>query len=86
MLMPLLEKKSNFRVNATKNWDDSIRDAFITSLCSNFIRQCLLENRSLDINTTVNQARSLYIETQNLIYSLLYCGYHSIKGQQHVSK
>ena len=42
----LLAKECNFQaVDAVQNRDDSVRDAFITGLRSNTIRQRLLENR-----------------------------------------
>ncbi len=39
--------------------EESIRDAFITGLASGLIRQRLLENKTLDSKTVLDQARSL---------------------------
>ena len=38
--------------------DEAVRDAFITGLLSNIIRQRLLENNTLDLSTMFTQARS----------------------------
>ncbi len=46
-------------VTATKYRDEAIRDAFITGLLSGSIRQRLLENSTLTLQTTFDQARSL---------------------------
>ena len=40
--------------------DEAVRDAFITDLQSSYIRQRLLENTTLDLNTMFTQARSLH--------------------------
>ena len=39
--------------------EESIRDAFIAGLASSLIRQRLLENKTLDLKTMFDQARSL---------------------------
>ena len=44
---------------AAQYCDKSIRDVFITGLMSNSIRQRLLENKTLDLKTMFDQARSL---------------------------
>ena len=55
-----LSKDCNFKnVTAAQYRDESIRDAFITGLLSNSIRQRLLENKTLDLKTMFDQARSL---------------------------
>ena len=46
-------------VTATVYRDESVRDAFITGLQSGSIRQRLLENSTLDLNTMFTQAWSL---------------------------
>ena len=46
-------------LTATVYRDESVRDAFITGLQSGSIRQCLLENSTLDLNAMFTQARSL---------------------------
>ena len=62
----LLAKECNFQtVDAMWNWDNSVRDTFITGLHSNIIRQWLLENRSLGLNTAIDQARALYTAQKN---------------------
>ncbi|KAL7633690.1 UNVERIFIED_CONTAM: hypothetical protein RMT77_015644 [Armadillidium vulgare] len=56
----------NFRaVSAEKNRDDAIRDAFITGLNSTYIRQRLLENKTLELQSAFEQARALDIAQQN---------------------
>ena len=55
-----LSKDCNFKnVTAAQYRDESIRDAFVTGLLSNSIRQRLLENKTLDLKTMLDQARSL---------------------------
>ena len=59
-------KECNFKaVTAEQNRDDAIRDAFITGLTSNDIRQRLLEQKSLDLQTAYDQARSLELAHQH---------------------
>ena len=56
----ILSKKCNFKaVSATVCCDVCIRDAFISGLTSPQIRQRLLENNMLDLETMFEQARSL---------------------------
>ena len=55
-----LSKDCSFKnVTAAQYRDESIRDAFITGLLSNSIRQRLLENKTLYLKTMFDQARSL---------------------------
>ena len=55
-----LSKDCNFQnVTAAVYRDEAVRDAFITGLQSNIIRQRLLENSTLDLDTMFTQARSL---------------------------
>ena len=55
-----LSKDCNFKnVTAVQYCEESIRDAFITGLQSNNIRQRLLENKTLDLKAMFDQARSL---------------------------
>ena len=60
-----LSKECDFKaVSAEKNKEEAIRDAFISGLISNQIRQRLLENRSLDLQTAFDLARSLEMAEQ----------------------
>ena len=54
-----LSKDCNFKNVMAAQYCEEIRDAFITGLQSNVIRQRLLENKTLDLNTMFDQARSL---------------------------
>lgn len=55
-----LSKDCNFEnVTAVQYCEESVRDAFIAGLQSNLIRQRLLENKTLDLKTMFDQARSL---------------------------
>lgn len=55
-----LGKDCNFQaVTANQNRDDYIRDSFINGLQSNAIRQRLLENETLTLQTAFDQARAL---------------------------
>ena len=55
-----LAKDCKFRdVTAAVYRDEAVRDAFIAGLLSNPIRQRLLENSTLDLDTMFTQARSL---------------------------
>ena len=55
-----LAKDCDFQaVTATQARDEYIRDAFINGLTSNYIRQRLLENKTLDLNTAYDQALTL---------------------------
>ena len=59
-VLKTLSKDCNFKnATAVQYRDESIRDAFITGLLSNSIRQRLLENKTLDLKTMFDQARSL---------------------------
>nr|XP_039252837.1 uncharacterized protein LOC120330077 [Styela clava] len=59
-------KHCNFKaVSAVQNRDAYVRDAFIRGLNSTWIRQRLLENKHLDLNTTYDQARSLEVAIKN---------------------
>ena len=56
-----LAKDCKFKdVTASVYRDEAVRDAFITGLQSNSIRQRLLENSTLDLNTMFTQARTLH--------------------------
>ena len=58
--LKVLSKECNFQcVTAAKYCEEYIRDAFITGLHSNQIRQRLLENKTLDLKTMFDQARAL---------------------------
>ena len=55
-----LSKDCNYQgVTSILYCEESIRDVFITGLTSGFIRQRLLENRTLDLKSMFDQARSL---------------------------
>ena len=59
-VLKTFSKDCNFKTaTAAQYCDESIRDAFITGLLSNSIRQRLLENKTLDLKTMFDQARSL---------------------------
>ena len=69
-----LSKECNFKsVDAIKNRDDYIRDAFIAGISSNFIRQWLLENKNLNLELAYDQARSLELAQ---IQAESYCHTH----------
>ncbi len=58
--LKLLSKDCNFcQVSAAQYRDEAVRDAFITGLLSGSIRQRLLENKTLDLQTAFDQARAL---------------------------
>ncbi len=62
-----LSKDCNFvAVSADKNKSDAIRDAFINGIQSSAIRQRLLENQTLELNTMFDQARSLDSAQKNV--------------------
>lgn len=65
-----LSKDCNFRaVSAEKHRDEAIRDAFITGLRSNVIRQRLLEKPTLDLKLAFDEARMLeHAQQQSLVY------------------
>ena len=55
-----LAKDCNFEdVSAEKNQEDAIRDAFISGISSNSIRQRLLEHKTLNVKTAFDQAKAL---------------------------
>ncbi|XP_064086095.1 uncharacterized protein LOC135201146 [Macrobrachium nipponense] len=55
-----LSKDCNFQaVTAEQYWQELVRDAFINGIASAFIRQCLLENKSLNLEAAHSQARML---------------------------
>ena len=55
-----LSKDCNFRlVSAIQHRKEAIRDAFISGLLAGSIRQLLLENKTLDLQTAFDQARAL---------------------------
>ncbi|XP_046845651.1 uncharacterized protein LOC124439469 [Xenia sp. Carnegie-2017] len=55
-----LSKDCNFRsVTSNQYRDEAVRDAFIAGLLSTNIRQRLLENKTLDLQTAFDQARAL---------------------------
>lgn len=58
--LKILSKDCNFKAaDANTYRDESIRDAFITGLRSSVIRQRLLENKTLDLTSAIDQARAL---------------------------
>ena len=58
--LKILSKECNFKpVTATEYCEEYIRDAFISGILSNQIRQRLLENKTLDLKTMFDQARAL---------------------------
>ena len=58
--LKVLSKECNFQsITAANYGEEYIRDAFITGLNSNQIRQRLLENKTLDLKTMFDQARAL---------------------------
>ena len=70
--LKVLSKDCNFKpVTALKYCEESIRDAFISGLSSPLIRQRLLENKTLDLTSAFDQARSLEDAQRNSeLYSL----------------
>ena len=59
-VLTVLSKDCNFKpVTASEHRDQFIRDAFISGLLRNQIRQRLLENKELDLRTAFDQARSI---------------------------
>ena len=55
-----LSRDCDFKaVTANEHRDEMVRDAFINGLSSSFIRQRLLEHRSLSLSTTISQAHIL---------------------------
>ncbi|XP_071814632.1 uncharacterized protein [Apostichopus japonicus] len=61
-----LAKECDFKaVTAEQNRNEYIRDSFISGLYSQIIRQRLLENKKLDLQTMFDQARSLEAAQKN---------------------
>ena len=61
-----LSKDCNYRqVSAVQNREEAIRDTFIRGLQSGSIRQRLLENETLDLQTAITQARTLDTAQKN---------------------
>ena len=59
-VLTVLSKDCNFKpVTASEHRDQFIRDAFISGLLNNQIRQRLLENKELDLQTAFDQVRSI---------------------------
>ena len=59
-VLTVLSKDCNFKpVTASEHRDQFIRDAFISGLLNNQIRQRVLENKELDLQTAFDQARSI---------------------------
>ena len=62
-----LAKDCDFQaVTATQARDEYIRDAFINGITSNHIRQRLLENKTLDLNTAYDQSLTLEMAQKQL--------------------
>ncbi|KAJ0179375.1 hypothetical protein K1T71_005087 [Dendrolimus kikuchii] len=65
-VLKMLSKDCGFKsVNAETNRDDYVRDAFISGLTSNKIRERLLENITLTLDDAFNQALSLETAESN---------------------
>ena len=61
-----LSKNCNYtNVTAAQYREEQIRDAFISGISSNYIRQRLLENPVLDLQTAFDKARALDIAQNN---------------------
>ena len=61
-----LSKDCQFRaVSANEYREEAVRDAFINGLHDSEIRQRLLENRTLDLETAFGQARAMDLARQN---------------------
>lgn len=60
--LKITSKECNFQsVTAEQNRSENIRDAFITGLRSNYIRQRLLEKSTLSLEEAFDQARSIEV-------------------------
>lgn len=72
--LKVLAKDCNFKnVTADKYKEEYIRDAFITGLSSHATRQRLLENKTLDLKTMFDQARTLELaQRSNEVYGQSY--------------
>ena len=70
-LQEVLAKDCNFQqVSADKYKEEYIRDAFINGLSSQIVRQRLLENKTLDLKTMFDQARTLELaQRSNEVYA-----------------
>ena len=68
--LKILSKDCNFKAMTAEEARDSyVRDAFINGINSSMIRQRLLENKSLDLKTAFEQARTLEMaQTQSQSY------------------
>ncbi|CAC5404524.1 unnamed protein product [Mytilus coruscus] len=68
--LKILANDCNFQpVTADKYKEEYIRDAFINGLCSQIVRQRLLENKTLDLKTMFDQARTLDLaQRSNEVY------------------
>ena len=61
-----LRRNCNFKAHtAVECGDEAMRDAFISGLASPAIRQRLLENKELNLETAYNQASALDLAQQN---------------------
>ena len=82
-----LSKNCNFKsVSADKYREEQIRDAFITGISSNYIRQRLLENSTLDLEAAFNQARSFEIvQKTSEAYFFFFFFFLYIKYELHTS-
>ncbi|XP_029643460.1 uncharacterized protein LOC115217881 [Octopus sinensis] len=78
--LKILAKDCDFiAVNAEQHRYEIIQDAFINGLISNQIRQRLLENKSVDLSTAYDQARSLDVAQQgSSVFSNSECPYFSL--------
>ena len=63
-----LSKECAFKaVTAVQHCEESVRDAFINGLHSSLIQQWLLENKTLDFSTTIDQAGALDSAQKNAV-------------------
>ncbi|CAC5378337.1 unnamed protein product [Mytilus coruscus] len=80
--LKILAKDCNFQpVTADKFKKEYIRDAFINGLCSQIVRQRLLENKTLARKTMFNLAR-----TYDLAQRSIECAYFQIPLREHEKK
>ena len=62
-----LSKDCNLKaVSAEQYREELLRDSFINRLYSSVIRQCLLENKTLSLQTAYDQANSLDLAQKNV--------------------
>ena len=59
-------------MTASEHRDQFIKDAFISGLLNNQIRQRLLENKKLDLQTAFDQARSIDTAPESAEYYQIY--------------